>query len=273
MYSTSETDHPARSVAGNAAMIDPFEFTERVAAAHGLLDVFLSLNMSQIRALPTLYFVRLTYAVVVLVKLHFAAARLSDATCATQRIVSLKVEHYLRRLLQKLSGWGTIWPAWRLTKSLRRIQDLFRQQSSKEITVSDLAWLDVWSLRNSSAGSDTSLAKAGPPSAELDAMEVQLATKSTTQGGIESMQKGTPEGLMENSMPTPQMLQTPSNSDQAWDPKLDFTEIMHSAMHDTLPSMDSGDAAHWSTAQMDQWLGTNINAGIFDFDGDLQSAI
>ena len=267
MYSTPETDHPARSVAGNAAMIDPFEFTERVAAAHGLLDVFLSLNMSQIRTLPTLYFVRLTYAVVVLVKLHFAAARLSDATCATERIVSLKVEHYLRRLLQEVSGWGTIWPAWRLTKSLRRIQDLFRQQSNKEITASDLAWLDVWSLKDSSASD--SVAKAAPSADH--AMEVELA-KSTQ--GIESMQKGTPEGLMENSMPTPQMLQTTSNSDQAWEmPKLDFTEIMLSAMHDTLPSMDSGDAAHWNTTQMDQWLGTNINASIFDFDGDLQSAI
>lgn len=270
MYSTTpETDHPARSVAGNAAMIDPSEFTERVAAAHGLLDVFLSLNMSQIRTLPSLYFVRLTYAVVVLVKLHFAAARLSDATCATERIASLKVEHYLRRLLQQVSGWGTIWPAWRLTNSLRRIQDLLRQQSNKEITASDLAWLDVWSLKDSSASDSVATAA---PSATDHAMEVELA-KSTTQG-IESMQKGSPEGLMDNSMPTPQMLQTPSTSDQAWEmPKLDFTEIMHSAMHDTLPSMDSGDAAHWNTIQMDQWLGTNTSASIFDFDGDLQSAI
>lgn len=268
MYSTPETDHPARSAAGNAPMIDPSEFTERVAAAHGLLDAFLSLNMSQIRTLPTLYFVRLTYAVVVLVKLHFAAARLSDATCATERIASLKVEYYLRRLLQQVSGWGTMWPAWRLTKSLRRIQDLFRQHTNKEITDSDLAWLDVWSLKESSASDSVAMAA---PSAD-HAMEVELA-KSIQ--GTESMQKGSPEGLMENSIPTPQMLQTPSNSDQAsWEmSKMDFTEIMRSAMHDTLPSMDAGDAAHWNTAQMDQWLGTNINASMFDFDGDLQSAI
>jgi len=253
MYSPPRTDHPSDSGGDNAGNIDPAKFTDCLAAAHGLLDVFLSLDMSLIRALPTLYFVRLTYAAIVLIKLHFAAERLPNPADAAQKTLSLRVDDYLGRMLQKFSGWGALWPAWKLTKSLREIRRLFRQNSNREMMASELGWLNLWVFEE-------------PPVNKIVAPVEQTIGGGCTgdtqslgnirQEALEALSLNTAEG----PAPAPPILLRPD------DPML-------YDLHDTLPSMDLGDTSPWDITQLDKWLETNVNTSTFDFDGDLQSTI
>lgn len=271
MYSSPPSNHPSGSGSNNAANIDPAEFTDCLAAAHGLLDVFLSLDMSLIRALPTLYFVRLTYAAIVLVKLHFAAARLPDPRDAAQKTLSLKVDDYLGRMLQKFSGWGTLWPAWKLTKGLRRLRELFRQNSNGEMMGCQLAWLNLWAFKETSVNENVGRATA--PAEQAIGAGLTIDTQS-----IESLRLERPEAqshkVVESPALAPQMLPIPGGSDPAWDLlKTDPGDNILYAMHDTLPSMNLGDTYPWDTVQLDRWLDSNVHTSTFDFDGDLQSTI
>lgn len=270
MYS-APGDHPPAIGSGNSANIDPAEFTDCLTAAHGLLDVFLSLDMSLIRALPTLYFVRLTYAVIVLVKLHFAAARLPDPRDAAQKTLSLKVDDYLGRMLQKFSGWGTLWPAWRLTKRLRRVRELFRQNSNRGMMLPELAWLNIWVFKDSSV--NESVGGTTAPAEQTIDPGLTRGTQS-----IETFRQETfeaqPLKIAERPAPAAQMLPLPGGSDAAWDLlKMDPGDNALFPMQDTLPSMNLGDTSLWDTTELDRWLETNMNTSTFDFDGDLQSTI
>jgi hypothetical protein len=269
MYSTPSTGEIAGSGAGDGANIDPAGFADCVAAAHALLDVFLSLDMSVIRALPTLYFVRLTYTVVVLVKLHFAAARLPNPQDAAQKILSLKVDEYLGRMLQKFSGWGTLWPAHRLTKGLRSIRDSFRQCNISQVVASEVSWLDTWTFKRSLI--DEFDGPVGAPAEQAIDMGFSGGTQSIEESRhktFEFQPLKDAEGIPA-LQPTGQMLPTPGSEDRPWDLGVSIL----SAMHDELPSMDIGDPLPWDATQFDDWLDTSMNTSTFDFDGDLQSLI
>ncbi|WPH04803.1 Hypothetical protein R9X50_00769900 [Acrodontium crateriforme] len=278
IYETHPTDNPPGSSNNHSATIDPAEFEDCLSAAHGLLDMFQSLDMSHIRALPTLYFVRLTYAAIVLVKLHFAAMRLPSPREAVQKISDLKVDEYLTRMLQKFSGWGSLWPARRLTKTLRRLRDLFRQSSSRDLLSSELAWLNQWSFKEMPTKGN--VPEAVPPPAE-QTIEIEQSREKPTQT-IELVQQPfetePPKAVSERPPPEPPMLAMPCTDDQAWD--LFKTQPAHGdtmlySMDEALPSsMNMGDSSLWDTSQLDKWLlETNMNTSTFDFDGDLSSII
>jgi hypothetical protein len=72
-----------------------------LTAIDGIFDVFLSLDVHTIRCLPVFNFVRVAYAVVVLIKLYFAASSPKSELGKVINKANMKVEQHLDNLLEK----------------------------------------------------------------------------------------------------------------------------------------------------------------------------
>ncbi|KAK3941067.1 hypothetical protein QBC46DRAFT_383586 [Diplogelasinospora grovesii] len=72
-----------------------------LTAIDGIFDVFLSLNVTAIRCLPVFNFVRVAYAVVVLIKMYFAASSPKSELGKVINKDNMKVEQHLEALLEK----------------------------------------------------------------------------------------------------------------------------------------------------------------------------
>jgi hypothetical protein len=72
-----------------------------LTAIDGIFEVFLTLDVQTIRCLPVFNFVRVAYAVVVLIKLYFAASSPKSELGKVINKENMKVEHYLDSLLEK----------------------------------------------------------------------------------------------------------------------------------------------------------------------------
>ncbi|KFY31054.1 hypothetical protein V493_01418 [Pseudogymnoascus sp. VKM F-4281 (FW-2241)] len=70
----------------------------------GVFEAFMSLDVDTIRALPVMHFVRIAYAVVVLIKMHFAAATPGSELGKVIDKNNMKVEQYLDGLLEKFKA-------------------------------------------------------------------------------------------------------------------------------------------------------------------------
>lgn len=70
-------------------------------AAHGILDAMLSFDIETIRSLPMLlFFVRCTYSVVILIKMHVSITTPGSEFSKILTKESLRVEHYLEGLIE-----------------------------------------------------------------------------------------------------------------------------------------------------------------------------
>jgi hypothetical protein len=72
-----------------------------LTSVDGVFEAFFSVDIEVVRALPILYFVRIAYAVVVLIKMYFAAAKPNSELGKVIKRDEMKVEHYLDGLLEK----------------------------------------------------------------------------------------------------------------------------------------------------------------------------
>jgi hypothetical protein len=78
-----------------------------IISAHNVLDIFLGYDPETITLLPVFNFVRVAYAAVVLIKIHFRASR-PDSDCSS--IIDkrdLNTESYLQRLVESLQRLET----------------------------------------------------------------------------------------------------------------------------------------------------------------------
>ncbi|KAG9672250.1 hypothetical protein KCU99_g2530, partial [Aureobasidium melanogenum] len=232
---------------GNAVTISQSELSDCLTIAHNSLDSFLTLDMPLIRTLPTSYFVQVTHTALILVKLHFAAARLSDHADAAQKILVIGADAYLGRLLAKCRGWGTLWPAQKLVETLRRLRELL-QRCSDQTLASKLAWLNAWTLERVS-----------------DSDVIGQTNRTPIQSGYVG------EAAVVSQCPEIVERTTLSTSDEdmlAWCvSSTDQINSMQDVPHPTLPS------ASLDASQLIDWFGTNLNTSTFDFDGNLQSMI
>lgn len=231
----------------NVVTITSSEFTEVLTAAHNSLDTFLSLDIPSIRTLPIPYFVQITHAAILLLKLYFAAARQPGYLDAPQKLWDIKADDYLRRLVKKFSGWNTLWPIQKLAQTFRKLQEPLQQYGNQRLA-SELAFLDAWSLEEASGvGFDLEM-NANQGQSDLGEKETSLLQNpGFSEGGIR---------------PT-------SNEDvSAWT----LTEMGQiSAMQDLTPV--ALPSASLDAAQLINWFGTDLNTSTFDFDGNLQSII
>ncbi|THX19127.1 hypothetical protein D6D17_01568 [Aureobasidium pullulans] len=136
--------HEMAMCAGSTS-INQAQFNDCTIAAHNLLDTFLSFDIPLIRTLPTVYSVQLMHATIVLVKLHFAATRLTDPADTVIKTQNIRIDHYLARLFQKVSGWGTLWPFRKLAEKIRALREMVQECDNEDMSA-ELAWLDAWTL-------------------------------------------------------------------------------------------------------------------------------
>lgn len=135
--------------------IEPHAITEFVDIIDNIFRVFTSWDMSTIRALPAMYLIRIIYTFIILVKLHFAAAKLPSQDTVLQ-VDRLRVSERLSRVIQMTAGWGPLWPATKLTTVFIRMRSWF--ESGEECNHQRLqqakSWLTVWEVRPSSYSRD-----------------------------------------------------------------------------------------------------------------------
>ncbi|PKY01217.1 C6 zinc finger domain protein [Aspergillus campestris IBT 28561] len=121
--------------------IEPHAITEFTQTIDNIFRVFTSLDMSTIRALPAMYLIRIIYTFLILVKLHFAAAKLPTQDAAVLQIDRLQVSERLDRVIQMTAGWGPLWPATKLTTVLVRMREWL--ESGEEAG----SWLTGWEIK------------------------------------------------------------------------------------------------------------------------------
>lgn len=234
---TSPSDDGRTSV-----IISGSDFSECAKAAHKLLDTFLALDMSLIRALSTSCSVQITHTAIVLVKLHFASRNLRNHGGS-----DLKADNYLGRLVKKFSGWGTLWPTQKLSHTLRRLHRMLRQCGNRGFA-SELSWLDVWTLAGSLSGDFAGRAGAtmnhcGSAGERVPAsQDVQSAERATLSTFDEELLAWSVSGTGQSN-------------------------ITQDTAQNALPS------ASLDATQLIDCFGTDLNTSTFDFDGNLQSMI
>ena len=77
--------------------------TTCMKSVHEVFEAFLSMDVQQLRALPTLFFVRNSYAAVALIKLYTAVSAKDSKFGAMISIDDLKVDYYLDRMIDRLA--------------------------------------------------------------------------------------------------------------------------------------------------------------------------
>jgi hypothetical protein len=77
--------------------------TTCINSAHSAFEAFLSMDLTALHALPTLFFVRNSYAAVALIKMYSAVSAKGSKFNAIFNAKDLKVEYYLDRMIEALS--------------------------------------------------------------------------------------------------------------------------------------------------------------------------
>ncbi|EPS42532.1 hypothetical protein H072_3502 [Dactylellina haptotyla CBS 200.50] len=75
-----------------------------LSSAHGLLDGFLNISVDELRCLPVLFFARVAYSVVLLIKIYFSASASNSEVGRVIDKPQLKLDHYFEKLLALLKA-------------------------------------------------------------------------------------------------------------------------------------------------------------------------
>jgi hypothetical protein len=106
-----------------------------LTAIDGIFDVFLSLDVHTIHCLPMFNFVRVAYAVVVLIKLYFAASSPKSELGKVINKDHMKVDQHLHNLLEKFratAAEGRSRPAAKFLVVLALIRSWFQKQTQNQ---------------------------------------------------------------------------------------------------------------------------------------------
>ncbi|KAI1122508.1 hypothetical protein F5Y10DRAFT_72395 [Nemania abortiva] len=103
-YSTSNAEalrDPIPSAGDSLTSAHISALSSCLTAIDGIFETFLSLDISTIRCLPIFNFVRVAYAVVVLIKIYFSASSPTGELGKVIEKENMKVSEYIDRLLEK----------------------------------------------------------------------------------------------------------------------------------------------------------------------------
>ncbi|KAK6539304.1 hypothetical protein TWF694_009537 [Orbilia ellipsospora] len=75
-----------------------------LSSAHGLLDGFLNLSVDELRCLPVLFFARVAYSIVLLIKIYFSASAANSELGKVIDKPQLKLDYYFDKLLALLKA-------------------------------------------------------------------------------------------------------------------------------------------------------------------------
>ena len=148
------TEESIKAASGQSIILSPAHsaaLCDCMTSVHGMFRTFFSFDPSMIRALPIFYFVRIAYAVVVLIKLYFAVTAPGSEVAKIFSKEDLEVESHLDNLL-------------RLFHSIKE-EDAFRP-ANKFLMI--LAQLCEWFQKNKDAKAEPREASKSNPWAATD---------------------------------------------------------------------------------------------------------
>ncbi|KAK8125723.1 uncharacterized protein PG998_001482 [Apiospora kogelbergensis] len=105
-----------------------------LTAIDGIFESFLSMDVQSIRCLPVFNFVRVAYAVVVLIKMYFSASTPNSELGKVINKDNMKVEEYIEKLLDKFRDTAThekSRPAGKFLVVLVMLRSWFQKQGTK----------------------------------------------------------------------------------------------------------------------------------------------
>ncbi|KAK6340211.1 hypothetical protein TWF730_001978 [Orbilia blumenaviensis] len=243
-----------------------------LSSAHGLLDGFLNITVDELRCVPVLFFARVAYSIVLLIKIYFSA---SAANSEVGRVIDkpqLKLDYYFEKLLALLKSASSddrSKPAAKFFMILTMLNHWYQYQQRvgskgprrQSVVVPPSPNIKVDTARKQE-GSSFSSTPVTPSLAYRSMNEtpstMHIPTPHSTSGGAETPQ---PPSDTLTDAPTPlHML-----SDVA-------TTTDESAQHNpNMMNIDSGNFGNlgFGTGQMydtpldDNWLGSGIDMGAF----------
>ena len=102
------TEESLKSVGGSSDALTQSQMAALEAclrAAHGILDIMLEFDGATLKTLPMLlFFVRCTYAIVVLIKMHVAVSAPGSELGKVMKPEDMKVEYYMASLMTLFAG-------------------------------------------------------------------------------------------------------------------------------------------------------------------------
>ena len=171
----SEDNQPLHGFPGHGPT-----FSEFLELVDNSFRVFTSLDMSAIRSFPAMHLLRMIYTVIILVKLDLAAVQVANQE-PQQQLERVNVSARLDDIIQMFVGWGTLWPATKLTRAFSQIRAWFekckdgcgyatmqQQQEGSEFT--------LWPVNPSTVNPDEM--------GSLDFFQQNTTTSSSLDGGL-----------------------------------------------------------------------------------------
>lgn len=99
--STESLDDPIPGLSESLTAAHIGALSSCLTAIDGIFETFLAMDIRSIRCLPVFHFVRVAYAVVVLIKMYFSASSPDSELGKVINKDNMKVEEYLDKLLEK----------------------------------------------------------------------------------------------------------------------------------------------------------------------------
>ncbi|OJD20132.1 hypothetical protein ACJ73_08536 [Blastomyces percursus] len=189
--------------------ISTSDFSTCVDSLDHLFHIIHSLDMSAIRAMPTVYFIRMIYTAIVLIKLRFVAMEQQQTDDTKQHAdFDLQVSERLEMLIQIFAGWGELWPAAKLTMVFKNLKTWVEKHGSSQMTLHELSWLSPWAFGKE--GDQISSPSASPDNQHQHRVEAPLASdtlsppsplSSLTYSQLQEITPTTPETSSPNPFP------------------------------------------------------------------------
>ena len=87
--------------------------------------------------MPTIFFTRVTHAVIFLVKSNVGTSLMQISACKSPSKEDLRVEHQLDDMIEIMANWGSDWPACRLIQVLTTLRRQLRDNQNKVAATCD----------------------------------------------------------------------------------------------------------------------------------------
>lgn len=163
------TEESLRAASGQCIVLSAAHskaLTECLAAAHGCFQAFFNFDIPTIKALPIFYFVRIAYAVVVLIKLFFAVTAPGSEVGKIISQEDLQVEHHvdtLLRILHTIDDEESFRPAKMFLLILTKLHHWFKANRENKNIPRDASRFNPWAsfqhaediIKERRAGQDT----------------------------------------------------------------------------------------------------------------------
>lgn len=174
-------------------------------AAHGILDTMLSLDIETVKSLPMLiYFVRCTYALVILIKMHVAITTPGSEISKIMTPEQVRVDHYLDSMMQMFSHVASeqeFRPHPKILRILAVLKEWFRKH--KENVAAQARGEQIPHPQNPVSNDHGNGANGQPTTQTPLHMLSQVATANQRQNQGQEQQDGNREWSFNSPFPIP----------------------------------------------------------------------